>query len=179
MIRELKRAPWWAKGILGIMGLFVVLAIVGTAIGEDPQPESQVRAATTTAATSTVAPSVPATPASTPTARPTPAPDFDLALISGVCTSDASIGYITCEGFVQNISGRTIDNVMALITFKDANDTPISSDDALIDYDPLLPGQQSPWKVIARYNPAFANYAIGFKLLFGEALRTRNDLTPP
>lgn len=35
MIRELKRAPWWAKGILGIVGLFVVLAIVGTAIGEE------------------------------------------------------------------------------------------------------------------------------------------------
>jgi hypothetical protein len=41
MLRELRRAPWWVKGILTVVGLFVVLAIVGSAIGSDEEsPES-------------------------------------------------------------------------------------------------------------------------------------------
>jgi len=96
-----------------------------------------------------------------------------LALISMSCSTDA--GYITCEGFVQNISGTAIKNVTAVMVYSDESGTEVSSDDALIDYDPLLPAQKSPFKVLTRYNPAFKSAHVDFKELFGGQIKTRDD----
>jgi hypothetical protein len=108
-----------------------------------------------------------------PTSTPTPLP-YQLALLSGNCTKDSSIGFTTCEGFVKNISGEILRNVQVVITWV-VNGVPTASDDALIDYTTLLPDQESPWKVIADYNPAFSLFRVSFREFGGLPILTRID----
>jgi len=122
-------------------------------------------------ATSRAQPTRPPLPTNTP--RPTVGPPYKLALISASCTQ-SSQSYIRCEGFVQNLTTQAMDSIEAVVVFY-ANDTPVSSDSALIDYRPLLPGQQSPWSVIATYNPAFTTWRVEFKEFFGGTILTRDD----
>jgi hypothetical protein len=51
-----------------------------------------------------------------------------------------------------------------------------SSDDALIDYNPILPGQKSPFKVYATWNPAMDNASISFKFMGGKSIPTARPL---
>ena len=48
----------------------------------------------------------------------------------------------------------------------------ITSDSSLIEYDPILPGQTSPFKVIERYNPAMEKANIEFKHMWGNRIPT-------
>jgi len=133
------------------------------------QEAENVRLATV-AAQQTVA----AQPTSTP--RPTPKPYYDLKVISFSWYTE--YGYAIVEGFVENTSGKTLEQVEAVANFYDANGTPITSGSALIDYEPLLPGQQSPYKVMARYNPAMTKCAVEFKEFWGGTFKTDYSAIP-
>jgi len=52
-------------------------------------------------------------------------------------------------------------------TFYDANGGFITTSDALIDYNPILPGQTSPFKVMKTENPAMKKASVEFKYLMG------------
>lgn len=112
------------------------------------------------------------TVAARPTNTPIP-PPYKLALISSTCTYE--YGFERCEGYVKNITSGALENVEVVITWGDANGTPYSTDDALIDYNPILPGQESPWSTIGTYNPALTRYRVGFKDLLGGTILTRDD----
>lgn len=79
-------------------------------------------------------------------------------------------GFVTVEGQVGNISGRKLQNVEALAQFYTADKKFITSDSALVEYNPLMPGQVSPFKVMATYNPLMKSASISFKLMWGDAL---------
>jgi hypothetical protein len=79
-------------------------------------------------------------------------------------------GYVTVEGQVGNISGRKLQNVEALAQFYTADKTFITSDTALIEYNPLMPGQVSPFKVMLPHNPMMQTASISFKIMWGDAL---------
>jgi hypothetical protein len=112
-------------------------------------------------------------PTAGPIATPEP-PPYALALISAECNRTLET-FITCEGFVRNVSNRSIEDVVAVANFHREDGTPITSDEALIDYNPILPGQDSPFSIIATYNPAIAKWEIDFKELFGGTILTRDD----
>ena len=82
-------------------------------------------------------------------------------------------GYVTAEGRVKNIADTTLRSVEAVVTFTTKDGTFITSDDALIEFNPILPGQTSPFKVMTVYNPAMARATIDFKELMGGAVRWR------
>lgn len=84
-------------------------------------------------------------------------------------------GYAIAEGRVTNVSSARLENVQAVITFETASGEFITSDDALIEFDPLLPGQSSPWKVTTRWNPAMSNASLQFKQLSGGMLSAYRD----
>ncbi len=84
-----------------------------------------------------------------------------------------SYGYATATGQVRNTSGESLRNVQAVVSFYDRNGTFITSADALIDYNPILPGQSSPFKVMERYNPAMNNATLEFKYFSGGAITSR------
>jgi hypothetical protein len=73
---------------------------------------------------------------------------------------------------VKNISSSPLDNVQAVAIFDDSSDNFITSGDALIDYRPILPGQSSPFKVMAPQNPAMKTCRVEFKKMFGSAIPT-------
>jgi hypothetical protein len=43
----------------------------------------------------------------------------------------------------------------------------VTSDWGAIEYQPILPGQTSPYAVLVRYNPAIHTCAVSFKYLSG------------
>lgn len=81
-----------------------------------------------------------------------------------------SDNYHYIEGEVKNVGTVPIDNLQAVGTFLDASSTFIKSDDTLVEYRPLLPGQTSPFKVMASLNPAVKFARLGFKRLMGGVI---------
>ncbi len=111
-----------------------------------------------------------------PRSAPAPAPiEQPLALLSMTDEISDGGGYAIVTGEVQNISGQSLKNVAAVATWYDKDGGFIRSDDTLIEYNPILPGQKSPYKVMSTYNPAMAKYAIAFKSLFGAGIASRDD----
>lgn len=78
--------------------------------------------------------------------------------------------YAIAEGLVKNISGTKLENVEAEVSFKTSDGTFITSSDALIQYNPIMPDQSSPFKVMATFNPAMKSASIQFKYLGGETI---------
>ena len=94
----------------------------------------------------------------------------DLELISWNWSKEH--GYAQAEGQVKNISGEAIENVEAVVSFYDANSNFIKAGSALIEYDPILSGQTSPFRVMTTENPAMKKATIEFKSLFGGTIQT-------
>lgn len=79
-------------------------------------------------------------------------------------------GYFIYEGEVKNVSSEPIDNLQAVATFVKADGSFVKSDSAMVDYQPLLPKQSSPFKVMATENPAGTHARIEFKTMFGGTI---------
>jgi hypothetical protein len=117
-----------------------------------------------------------AQPTSTPRPTSTPKPPpYKLALISASCTRRSDIGFRECEGFVKNVTSQALEDVTVVITWVDENGTPYSTDEALIDYNPILPGQESPWSTVGTDNPALTRFRVEFQELLGGTILTRDD----
>jgi len=74
------------------------------------------------------------------------------------------------EGQVKNISDQPLDNVKAVVEFYTGDDVFISSDNSLIEYKPLMPGQTSPFKIIESWNPQMESAKINFTTLYGRQI---------
>lgn len=83
-------------------------------------------------------------------------------------------GYAIVNGQVENISEQRLERVQAVVTFTTKDDDFITSDTGLLEYDPILPGQKSPFKVMARANPAMQKAVIDFKFLGGRSMPWEN-----
>lgn len=109
----------------------------------------------------------------TPTPAPTPTIDrsrYKLELLASNGTSQ--YGFATVEGQVKNISGSSLKSVMVVVEWATADGQFVKSDDSLVEYDPILAGQVSPFKSITSHNPAMQKYRISFKQLFGGTIST-------
>lgn len=143
-----------AWGCLTLIVLLGVVMVIGALNAPTPTPSStQSRSA---------ASSAPAT--------------NELALLSatGGHSSDA---FMKVEGQVENISSASLKSVAAVVTWYDKSDQFITSDTTLIEYDPLLPGQTSPFSVLTRANPAMQKYSVSFKHLIGGLIATEDRRT--
>lgn len=114
---------------------------------------------------------------STPTPSPTPELSTDLLeLQSANCTIKGNWMYD--KGEVKNISMWPLEHVQVVTTWYDKNDTYITHDTAHITYNPILPGQISPFENMDRYNPAATHCRRGFITLIGGTIPTRKISTP-
>ncbi len=59
---------------------------------------------------------------------------------------------------------------MAVVTYYDKNGGFVTSDDAMIDYNPVLAGQTSPFRITERANPAMRTASVEFKKAFGGTI---------
>ena len=78
--------------------------------------------------------------------------------------------YAIAEGSVKNISDIKLENVEAEVSFNAKDGSFITSADALIEYNPILPGQTSPFKVSVTFNPAMKSASLQFKYLMGGTI---------
>jgi hypothetical protein len=95
-----------------------------------------------------------------------------LAFLSSRGYESEGGGYYIVEGQVRNISGSSLKDIEAVASWYAADGTFITSDSAIIEYNPILPGQTSPFKAMSTANPKMAKYAVEFKLLFGPTVET-------
>ena len=149
---------------VGVLVLWFGLAFVmtGSAIGISMSGSmSSTPTATSTKASAPAAASAPAPP---------PEPTFQLTLISSKGYESEGGGYHIVEGQVKNISDQPLKNVTAVSTWFDKDGGFIKSDDAIVEYNPILPGQTSPFKTMSSTNPAMSKYTVNFKTLFGGTL---------
>jgi hypothetical protein len=82
----------------------------------------------------------------------------------------SSRSYVRAEGEVKNISGVPLRNVMAVVTYKTNDDDFITYDSALIEYNPIMPDQISPFRIITPYNPLMEVAYLEFQFLSGERI---------
>lgn len=92
-----------------------------------------------------------------------------LKLNSSKCRKE--YGFVKYSGEVTNRTKQPIDNLMAVGVFRTSNGDHVKSASALIDFQPLLPGQRSPFTVTTSDNPAIKNCFVAFKTMFGAAIR--------
>jgi hypothetical protein len=150
----------------GGMVIAIFLGAIATAIS-GRGPLNSARSSPPTA-------SLPSGSSSAPAATPAPStatePTYQLALISSKGYESESGHYHYVEGQVKNISNQSLKNVAAVATWFDKDGGFIKADNALIEYNPILPGQTSPFKTISSGNPAMSKYRVNFKTLMGGTL---------
>lgn len=78
--------------------------------------------------------------------------------------------YAHISGEVKNISNKPLENVSAVGLFYDKDGQLVKTDDAMIDYNPILAGQTSPFEVLTTDNPAIMKGRVEFKFLFGGSI---------
>lgn len=88
-------------------------------------------------------------------------------------------GYSHIDGMVTNISGEPMKNVQAVGEFYTEDGTFVKSAEALLEYNPILPGQSSPFQVLTTTNPAIKKGHVVFKELFGGTIPTRFPTEEP
>lgn len=95
-----------------------------------------------------------------------------LELLSHRC--EERHGYLFAIGEVKNISSIKLENLMAVGEFRSKAGELISVEDALLEYNPLMPGQKSPFEVGTRPNPMSTGCSIDFKTLRGAKVLWRD-----
>lgn len=103
--------------------------------------------------------------------KPNPLYEPKLELLSWRWSDSGS--FLRVEGEVKNISSESLDNVEVLASFYESNNIFVKSAEALIEYNPILPGQTSPFKAITSSNPAIKTSSIQFKKVLGGTIRYR------
>jgi hypothetical protein len=148
-----------AIGCLGIIGFLFVLGLIGSMVDTPSTRSSKVNNV--------------ASGSDTPTAPAASEPQLALIASNGYESDVGGFHYI--EGQVKNLSDKPLENVTAVGIWYDKDGNFIKSDDAVIDYNPILPGQTSPFKTISTGNPAMSRYRVEFKRIFGGTIATRDD----
>lgn len=83
---------------------------------------------------------------------------------------DKEHGYVFVRGEVKNVSSLKLENVVAVGEFRTKGGDLVKSEDALLDYNPIMPGQTSPFSAGGTDNPQISGCQLGFKYLFGGTL---------
>jgi hypothetical protein len=96
---------------------------------------------------------------------------YKLEIVSLRCSKEG--GYVRVNGEVRNISSEPLENVEVVASFSSADGTLVKSGSALIDFNPLLPGQSSAFEARAEDDPEVSNCNYIFRKLGGEEIRAR------
>ena len=78
--------------------------------------------------------------------------------------------YVYVRGEVKNISSQKLENVMAVGEFRTKSGDLVKTEDALLEYNPIMPGQTSPYEAGGTDNPEITNCNVSFKHLFGTPI---------
>ncbi len=93
-----------------------------------------------------------------------------LILLDWNWSSTASDTFVEANGRVKNVSTENLRNVTAVVSYFTEDGKFITSDEALISFNPILPGQTSTFRVIGQHNPAMKCASIELKSLLGGTI---------
>ncbi len=77
------------------------------------------------------------------------------------------------NGEVRNISNEPLEDVEVVAGFRSADGRLVKSGSALIDFNPLLPGQSSAFEARAEDDPEVSDCNVAFRKPGGEEIRAR------
>lgn len=97
---------------------------------------------------------------------------YDLELITWNWGESISGHFIEARGQLKNISQNSMQRVNVLVSFYDSSGNFVTSQSSFIEFDPILPGQISPFNVIASFNPLIKKASIEFKFYLGGSIPT-------
>ncbi|MBN1671192.1 MAG: hypothetical protein JXR37_09180 [Kiritimatiellae bacterium] len=86
--------------------------------------------------------------------------------------------WIIVDGEVRNITRGNLRSVLAVASCYTANGSFVTSDSSLIDFNPVLPGQISPFQIYIVRNPLIAFVGIQFQELLGGTIPTSGNIKP-
>lgn len=78
--------------------------------------------------------------------------------------------FVLASGEVTNRSTKVLRYVEVVVSFCTAAGEFITSGTGITEFDPILPGQSTPFKVYVQYNPAMESAKLAFKEMSGEAI---------
>jgi len=90
-------------------------------------------------------------------------------------------GWVHVRGRVTNNTGERLANVMVVAQFFTASGQFVKTAEAVVDFNPILPGQTSPFHAWTSGNPAIARATISFSRPLGGtfSLATREEYEAP
>jgi len=91
-----------------------------------------------------------------------------LELVSWRCEKE--YGFIHVRGEVRNVSPRKLENVAAVGEFRTKDGELVKSEVALLEYNPIMPMQTSPFSAGGTDNPSIKRCGVTFKYLFGGSI---------
>lgn len=124
----------------------------------------------------------PASPAASPAlpialsdapAAVTPQPDYRLALLSSSVKLEGDRA--TFEGLVENLTDLPVHGLLAVVTLYGPDNLPIAARDALVDRDPLPPGESCSWRVTAKLTTETSRSSVEFRGWHVGSFSTRDD----
>lgn len=92
-----------------------------------------------------------------------------LKLHSWTCVTE--YGFTTIAGEVSNRSALPIDSLMVVGVLRTNGGDFVKSSAAMVEYQPLLSGQRSPFRVMLTHNPAGKRCHVAFKTMLGGQVR--------
>jgi|SRR5919106_147245 hypothetical protein len=98
---------------------------------------------------------------------PAPAPPR-LHLLSFDCAVEH--GYTYVRGEVKNLSSTPIEDLRIIGELRQADGTLVKTATAMVEYDPLMPGQSSPFEALTPHNPLATKCQPAFKTFWGPQI---------
>jgi len=130
-----------------IAGGIVLFVVVLGMLTDDEEGSSGAGASTTAAR-------------ATRTATPAAAAAATVRLTDVSSRLSDSGSYMYTEGEVTNTSSRSLEFLRLVVSWYDSGGRFITSDVGYAEFDPVLPGQTSPFTVMTRYNPEMDRYSV-------------------
>jgi hypothetical protein len=122
-----------------------------------------------------------ATPVTWNRANPAPVPSMSpgafgpsLALVS-TRTERATRRMATVLGEVRNITAGPLARTVVVVTWRDERGVFLTSEEALLERDPLPAGETSRFSVVSPLTPGMAAYVVRFTTLRGEYLAMQDE----
>jgi len=98
-----------------------------------------------------------------------------LSLVSSTGYESKSGSYRVVEGQVKNLSWKPLKDVVVRSTWLDETGKFVASKGALIEHNPILPGQTSAFRTMAIADPAMSLYHVEFESVGGGPLDVEDD----
>jgi hypothetical protein len=86
-----------------------------------------------------------------------------LVVNSWSCSREGDSDYIYIRGEVKNASDSSVDWLQIVVTLRTAEGKFVTSDRGFTEYQTILPGQTSPFKVMIGFNPAVRTADLSIK----------------